>query len=280
MVLTGPQAGQLVGLEQALVVLGRAADADLVVQEPSVSAYHARIARVSDVRCCVEDLGSTNGTFVDGRRISLSPLEVGDRLQLGPDFALRFAITDDAEESLHRRLYDSATRDPLTHVFNRWYLDNRLVTEVTCALRTQTHAAVLMADVDGLKQINDRFGHAAGDDALRMAAARVLGAIREGDCVARYGGDEFVILATGADGAEAAQLAERVRRAVEGLHLSVRGESVPITLSIGAASLSELGSTEEAIAALLELADTRMYRAKASGRNRVCFGFLGPRVAT
>jgi diguanylate cyclase (GGDEF)-like protein len=86
--------------------------------------------------------------------------------------------------------------------------------------------------------------------------------------VARYGGDEFVVLAQ-ADGAEAARLAERVRRAVEGLHLGAGGESVPITVSIGAASTSELLPTDDPTA-LLESADRRVYRAKVTGRNRVC----------
>jgi diguanylate cyclase (GGDEF)-like protein len=125
-----------------------------------------------------------------------------------------------------------------------------------------------MVDVDGLKQINDRFGHLAGDRALCLTAAAILNAVRTGDCVARYGGDEFVILAQ-ADSAEAERLAERVRRAVEGLQLGAGAEAVPITVSIGAASLSELQPTDDPTA-WLEAADRRAYRAKAAGRNRVC----------
>jgi diguanylate cyclase (GGDEF)-like protein len=269
LVLGGPQAGQLVAIERGGVVIGRAADAGLVVLDPSVSAYHARVAPTSGGGYCAEDLGSTNGTFVDGRRVAVSSLHTNNRLRLGPHFGLRFAITDAAEESLHRRLYDFSTRDPLTHVFNRRYLDARLVAEVAGALSTNAHAAVLMADVDGLKQINDRFGHMAGDRALCMVAARVLKAVRAEDWVARYGGDEFVIVAPGAHLGEAAQLADRVRRSVEGLQLGAGGESVRVTLSIGAASLSEFAPTEVPTAALLELADRRMYRAKTSGRNCV-----------
>jgi diguanylate cyclase (GGDEF)-like protein len=190
-------------------------------------------------------------------------------LLLGPHVAVRFAITDEAEASLHRRLYDHSMRDPLTDVFNRRYLDGRLIAEVTRALCTNTPTAALMVDVDGLKQINDRFGHLAGDRALCLTALAILDAVRTGDCVARYGGDEFVILAQ-ADSAEAAGLAERVRRAVEGLQLGGAGaEGVPITVSIGAASLSELQPTDDPTA-LLKAADRRVYRAKAAGRNRVC----------
>jgi two-component system cell cycle response regulator len=273
LVLGGPQAGQLVAIdEQAGFVIGRAADADLVVLDPSVSGHHARVSPTSGGAYRLEDLGSTNGTFVDGRRIDVATLYTNSRLRLGPLLGLRFAMTDAAEESLHRRLYDFSTRDPLTHVYNRRYLDMRLVAEVAGARSMNAYAAVLMADVDGLKQINDRFGHMAGDRALSMVAARVLRAVRAEDWVARYGGDEFVIVAPGAHLVEAARLADRVRRSVEGLQLGARGESVRVTLSIGAASLSELASTEVPIAALLELADQRLYRAKASGRNCVFVG--------
>jgi two-component system cell cycle response regulator len=272
MVLSGPQAGHLVAIEQAAVVIGRAPDAGLVALDPSVSSYHARVARTPEGGYCVEDLGSTNGTFVNGRRVASSALHTNDRLQLGPQFGLRFALTDAADESLHRRLYDCSTRDALTGVFNRRYFDARLVAEVARAFATNTDAAVLMADVDGLKQINDRFGHMAGDHALCMTAAQMLRAVRAEDCVARYGGDEFVIVAPGAHLAEAARLAERARRAVAGLRLTARGEGMLVTLSIGAASLSELSElrpAEASAAALLERADRRLYRAKASGRNRV-----------
>jgi diguanylate cyclase (GGDEF)-like protein len=121
-----------------------------------------------------------------------------------------------------------------------------------------------------LKQHNDRFGHLAGDRALCMVAAGILDGVRARDCVARYGGDEFVIIASGADLNEAAGLAERVRRAVGDLQLGARGESASVAVSIGAATLSEVTPAEDAPAALLELADRRMYRAKTSGRNRVC----------
>ncbi|MGH7434561.1 MAG: diguanylate cyclase [Polyangiaceae bacterium] len=269
-VLTEPQAGQVVVLEKRALVLGRAVDADLVVQDPSVSAHHARVVRAADGGYRVEDLGSTNGTFVNGRKVDVSPLKASDRLQLGPDFGLRFAISDDAEATLHRRLYDASIQDPLTHLFNRRHLVERLAAEVDSALLTSTHAAVLMVDVDGLKQLNDRLGHMAGDRALCMVAAGILDGVRAKDCVARFGGDEFVILAAPADGDEAARLAERVRRAVELLELGARGETVRITVSIGAAVLAEVLPAEDAPAALLELADRRMYLAKTSGRNRVC----------
>jgi two-component system, cell cycle response regulator len=276
-VLTGVDAGRRVTLGNGGILIGRAADADLVIGDPAVSSHHARVSRTSEGGFYVEDLESTNGTFVDSRKIDVSPLNTGDRLQLGPNLCIRFALTDPTDESLYQRLYESSTRDPLTHIFNRRYMGDRLVADVAHALRTQGNAAVLIADVDGLKQVNDRYGHLAGDRALCIVAAQILRTIRTGDLLARYGGDEFVILAAGIDRAEAAGLAERVRRAVEELRVGARGENIPITLSIGVALLEELKPTEEPVAALLALADERLYLAKASGRNQVCLS-AGTRV--
>jgi two-component system cell cycle response regulator len=184
---------------------------------------------------------------------------------------VRFAMLDTAEESLHRHLYESSVHDPLTHAFNRKYLNDRLLAETAHARRSQTEVVVLMIDVDRLKDINDRFGHLAGDRALCAIAARIQTVLRVEDILARYGGDEFVVVATGTVGAEVGQLAERVRRTVEGLQMSARGHEVRLTASIGVASLTELESKEDPVANLLALADARMYRAKTSGKNRLCF---------
>ena len=135
-----------------------------------------------------------------------------------------------------------------------------------------------MIDVDGLKAVNDLFGHLAGDRALCTIAARILRALRAEDVLARYGGDEFVVLAVGSDrSATPCSPLERVRRAVEGLRMSARDRDVRITVSIGLASLSELEVTGEGGDALLSLADERMYEAKAAGRNRVCTTAPPPR---
>lgn len=138
------------------------------------------------------------------------------------------------------------------------------------ACRAPCELAVLMTDVDGLKQVNDIFGHFAGDRTLCIVGARMKRALRGEDILARYGGDEFVIVAPETGRIEAAHLAERVRRAIEELQMSARGQHVGITLSVGVASLGEVNSADDPIAALFALADARLRGAKAAGRNRVC----------
>jgi two-component system cell cycle response regulator len=268
MVLTGASAGQLVTVDGAAVLIGRAADANLIVDEAGVSSHHARVGCTAEGGFYVQDLESENGTFVGSHRIDVASLSEGDRIQLGPHLRMRFAMLDATEESLHRRLYESSVRDPLTQVFNRRYLADRLVAEIAHARRTKEEVAILMADLDRLKQVNDRFGHLAGDRALCLVASCLRGVIRVEDVLARYGGDEFVILARETDRAEATLLAERIQRAIETLPMGAAGsQRVGMTMSVGVASLLEVEPTDEPALALLALADERMYQAKRSREN-------------
>ena len=119
-ILNGMNAGQVIPLDDLEHILGRGTEADVWVEDPAISRLHARFARRPDGRFYVEDLGSTNGTFVAGQRIDgRAELKNGDRVRWAPNLLLRFAITDDAEQELQRRLYESSTRDALTRVFNR-----------------------------------------------------------------------------------------------------------------------------------------------------------------
>jgi two-component system, cell cycle response regulator len=268
--LTGTRAGLLHAIDGASTTIGRSAESDLVVDEEGVSRHHARVDRTVEGAFYVEDLGSTNGTFLGADRIGIALLRGGDLLQLGPSLQVRFAIVDSPEESFYRRLYESSMHDPLTHVFNRAYMGERLLAEISTSRRTGSDMTLLMLDIDHLKEVNDRFGHMAGDRALCTVAARILRALRATDMLARYGGDEFVVIASATGRDEAQLLAERVLRAVEGLHMGARGGTVRITASIGVAAVDEVAACDDPAGALIALADERMYSAKSGGRNRVC----------
>jgi diguanylate cyclase (GGDEF)-like protein len=272
--LSGIQGGCPVVVNDRPIVIGRAAEGDLVLEDPGVSRRHVCVARTADGAFYAEDLGSTNGTYLGTARIERALLQSGDLLLIGPNIRLRFAILDSQEESLYRQLYDASVHDPLTHVFNRKYLCDWLLCEVSHARLTNGEIVVLLVDLDCLKEVNDCFGHIAGDRALCTIASEIQRVLRVEDKLARSGGDEFVIVAVGTKGAEAGPLAERVRLGIEGLQIGVRDGNARITASIGGAILSEIDVLDEPIAALLALADARMYEAKALGKNRVCT--LGP----
>ncbi len=269
-VINGPHAGQLHRLDGATTTVGRSADSELVVDDEGVSRRHLRIDRTVEGAFYAQDLGSTNGTYLGSDRIGVALLRGGDLLQLGPCLQLRFAIVDSPEESFYRRLYESSMHDAHTHGYKRAYMNDRLLAEVSRVERAAADVTVLMVDLDHLKEINDRFGHMAGDRALCTVASCILRVLRVTDTLARYGGDEFVVIATGTGPAEGRRLAERVLRAVEGLHLSARGGTVRLTASIGLASLADVPAGDDLASSLVALADERLYAAKAAGRNRVC----------
>ncbi len=267
--LRGTGVGTTFSLESEETLLGRGANVDIVLDEPSVSREHARITRDAEREYLLEDLGSTNGTFVGGRPVRSVRLKNGDRVQIGGEYTFRFAILDEEEESLQRKLYESSMRDTLTALMNRRSLFEHLATAIERTRRDGSDIAILMIDADHFKAVNDRFGHAAGDEVLKaisLAGARVLG---ETDIFARYGGEEFAVLTRAAanDETAASELAEAIRRAVGELKVEVGAGAISVTVSIGVARLSEC-----AIIDGLELfarADARLYAAKLAGRNRV-----------
>lgn len=272
--LTGIHAGQVHRLDEATPnVLGRSGDSDIIVDDAGVSRSHARLTRSADT-WTFEDLGATNGSFVGGRRVRGSTeLRPGDRIQLGPNVVFRFSITDESEAELQQKLFDSSTRDALTQLYNRRYFDERLVAEIAYARRHATPLCLIMMDVDRFKAINDSLGHLVGDSVLRAVADEVVRVVRTEDVVARYGGEELVVLARATGHDAGARLAERIRAAIADLDVTPPppASEVKVTISLGVAALDEVpkGAPDSA---LLDLADERLYAAKEAGRNRIVTG--------
>jgi diguanylate cyclase (GGDEF)-like protein len=266
-VMTGINAGLVVSIDEHGVTAGRGLDTGLVLDDPAISRRHASFEPLPGGGYVARDLGSTNGTIVDGHRVEEHRLESGDRIQLGPNVLLRFAITDEAEESLLRRLYESSTRDALTGAFNRKYFFDRVKTELAYANRHKTAVALLMLDVDHFKQTNDVHGHMAGDQVLRALAARLGTVVRREDIVARIGGEELAVLARGGSALDAARLGERLRAGIESMRVATANAQIAVTVSVGVARVDECanGRDDE----LFALADARLYEAKRAGRNRV-----------
>ncbi len=178
------------------------------------------------------------------------------------------------ENAVNRaRLVRSGVTDFLTGWHNRRYFHNRLREELARAERTGKPLACLMIDVDNFKDINDRFGHLAGDEALKEVARRAEAEIRAGDTGARFGGDEFAILLSGAEIVHAVKLAERIHASVGSTPIRVHGGAhVTVTLSVGLATARPQPRSHDykALAErLIAEADAALYRAKSAGRNRV-----------
>lgn len=173
------------------------------------------------------------------------------------------------EDALRRataRLDVLAKHDALTGLPNRTVLADRLERAISLNARHGWHCAVLFVDLDGFKEVNDTYGHAAGDAVLRTVANRVKQAVRQSDTVSRLGGDEFIVLlAQLTEPAGAEETARHVLAALKQEPFSIGETGVELTCSIGIASYPEHGTTADQLAAR---ADDAMYRAKRLGGNR------------
>jgi diguanylate cyclase (GGDEF)-like protein len=207
--------------------------------------------------------------FVNNQRAKREVLKDGDRVQVGTSTILKFCYQDVVEETFQKRLYESATRDPLVRTYNRQYLLDSLDAEFSYCSRNGLPLAMMMIDIDHFKPVNDRFGHLAGDYALREVAALIQKDLRSEDVLARYGGEEFAVLLRHADADRALAVAERIRRNLAASLLEYEGEEFSLTVSIGVATLS--GRNHATPLDLVRAADGYLYRAKQAGRNRtVC----------
>ena len=264
--MDGIGAGQVVSVAQTPFTMGRHATNKLPIDDDSISRFHARFVN-EDGKYFVEDLGSRNGTFLQGKRIARAEIKDDDWVQLGARVAFRFTLTDSRQEGLLRKLYESSTRDALTGAYNRRHFDDRLRAEIAFAVRHATDCALILLDVDHFKRVNDTYGHPAGDEVLRHLSGIATRALRTEDVFARFGGEEFAVILRGASTRGAARLAERLREALTVQNAVYEGQEIPCTVSAGCAALSccATPSPDEVVA----VADRRLYAAKQGGRNRV-----------
>lgn len=259
-------AGQVFSVNANEFTLGRHPDNTGCIDDQGISRFHAKIHR-NNAEFAVEDLNSSNGTYVNGNPVTRVDLKNGDTLQLGPRVSFRFSLASSAEERVMRQLYESSVKDPLTQVFNRQYFDAQITSELSFAVRHGSELSVLLIDIDFFKKVNDTYGHLGGDAVLKSVAEILLKELRTEDTLARYGGEEFVVLLRGISLADAQRAAERLRSAVERARVRYAEHSIAVTLSIGCASAADVKEPSPEL--LIDLADQRLYSAKRTGRNRV-----------
>jgi diguanylate cyclase (GGDEF)-like protein len=268
-VLRGAQVGRRYLLNENGLVLGRRPDrADLVVPGDSqISSVHCRVERGPQPDTWqVVDLSSTNGTVIDGNRITTMTLRDGDRMHLGTT-VLKFCYHDELEEEFHRQVDHLMNIDDLTGLPVQRVFQGRFVDTLLSCTRRQQPMAVYMMDMDGLKRINDTHGHLLGAHTIATVGKR-LGAIvqQAGGVVSRFGGDEFSAFVPHLDRNAGLALGETMRAAVADEGIARGTVMATPTISIGFASFPEDGQLAEQ---LTRQADEALYRAKNAGRNRV-----------
>ncbi len=164
-------------------------------------------------------------------------------------------------------LREQATHDPLTGLWNREEILRILKQELSRAERENGHVSIIMADLDHFKNVNDSYGHMAGDAVLRLTTKRMTALLRSYDYIGRYGGEEFVIVLPGCDRESAAAFAERLRLCIGEENMDIPEGMIPLTISLGVATCSRQKSHD--VDSLIQAADQALYRAKENGRNRV-----------
>jgi diguanylate cyclase (GGDEF)-like protein len=272
LVLSGNSFGELYKLPTGnkTVRVGRGDEADIRLDDDGVSRLHCSLAASGD-SALVKDLGSSNGTFVNGDRVHERQLRDGDRVQIGGGTIFQVRYADDVEATYERRLAEIALRDPLTGVYNRRHFHERLEAEFAAARRYDHPLSLLLLDVDALAEVNGTFGRPAGDEVLTQVAQLLQEAVRSPDVVARVGGDEFAVLLRETDLPGAQSLAERLRTGVERLRFASEGVAIAVTATVGLAVDVPIADRESGPAPreLLAAAERALDRLKQRGTNRI-----------
>jgi two-component system, cell cycle response regulator len=261
----GTHLGKRFLIEGSEVIAGRSPECKIVVAEQSISRQHAKFLQ-DGVGVSIEDLGATNGTFVNDQRINQrTVLKDGDIVRFGT-ILFKYFSHNNIENLFHDKIYRMATIDAGTQIFNKKYLLESLDTEFQFARTYERPLSVIMYDLDFFKKVNDIHGHNAGDFILKESAQLVSTLIRKDDIFARFGGEEFCIVLPNADISVAVELAERIRIKVESHSFKFDNKVLTQTFSMGVAQLTaEMQNPLE----ILEAADKKLYMSKEGGRNCV-----------
>ena len=265
-------------LERDEVIIGRALEADVRLNDTRASRLHARIITARNLETeetsyRIADLASTNGTMVNGELITEADLSDGDKIVIG-DHLFRFEMLDEIDREFQQQIHRLLAHDELTGLLTSKSFFSELRRESARAQDESRPFCVLMMDLDHFKEVNDTYGHLVGSKTLEETGRLIKAALRAGDVASRFGGEEFAAFLLEASYAQGLVAAERVRVALAEHQFPANRLDSPggqtthqITISIGLAAFPD-DATDPI--ELVELADSALYRAKRSGRNRVC----------
>ncbi len=267
-VMSGPTTGQTIYLEtKDKWSVGRATESDIVFPDASVSRNHCQVRFDPPKNWVIEDLQSSNGTWINGEKIESSVLRSNDKIQIGSNIILKFVLQDEVEDAFQRELYESATKDALTGLWTKRHFLEHLETEFNYHRRVKKPLSVIMCDLDHFKKINDNYGHLGGDLVLKELGGMILNVLRRGDSVGRYGGEEIIFFLRETPLPGAKVFSERLRMLVENHPFIFEGKKIPATISIGVATCTE--DNYSTMHELIKAADEFLYKAKQTGRNKV-----------
>jgi diguanylate cyclase (GGDEF)-like protein len=274
--LTGDLIAVPIPLDREEVILGRALEADVRINDKKVSRQHAKINTVFNqetrkTEYILTDFGSRNGTYLNGSRAGEEVLTNGDKITIG-EHILRFDLLDEIDREYQKQIHRLISHDDLTGLLSSRSFFSEMRRESARAKAEGRSFCVLMMDVDHFKNVNDTYGHLTGSKTLEEIGQCIIAIMRSGDAASRFGGEEFAAFLLDADLPQAFVAAERIRLGIESKGFTVikqgkASQTHHVTISIGIASYPEDSSDP---IELVEMADSALYRAKREGRNRVC----------
>ncbi|MGF1572896.1 MAG: diguanylate cyclase [Sumerlaeia bacterium] len=273
--LSGPVRGHRFSIQKHITTVGRGSVCEWRISDGASSRQHFRILYENHIvpeqipECYVEDLRSRNGTELNGSKINNRVgLRERDRLSFGSS-VIGFFIRDDQELRQDHSLYINATQDPLTGLKNRRMLKEYLNYYLIQSSKYSKPLSLLLFDIDFFKKINDTYGHEVGDQALCNVASILRKNCRDGDLLARWGGEEFAI-AMGNLGPEAAfNKAEQLRKEIERSTINLPNDQTCVRFTISVGGTSYIPGDE--YDALFQRADEALFKAKKFGRNQTIF---------
>lgn len=269
-VLMGPTGyvGRQFALTEAELVIGRAIESQIYIDDKSVSRAHAKIS-VSGSDVAIHDNSSSNKTFLNGKALEpMQPAKLtnNDQVKTG-NVIFKFLEKGNIEALANKELVDKAQKDALTGAYSKGALLEKGPEAIKRSEFLNEPLCVVVFDIDHFKKINDTYGHAAGDYVLKELSHLILSSlVRANDYFARYGGEEFVILLAGSPLKNATEVAERIRTTVQSHTFKYDQQVIPVTISMGVAYKNP---EEHDWSQFFKRADESLYKSKQGGRNRV-----------
>jgi two-component system cell cycle response regulator len=260
----GPNLGKNYRITETTINIGRDPSCSIQIDQENVSRTQCKLQKVRGATF-IEDLKSTNGTYLNDVPISRERLRHGDLIKVG-GVIFKFVSGGNIEGLYHEEIYKMTITDGLTQVANKRYLLEFLEREISRAIRFGRSLSTIVIDIDHFKKVNDSYGHLAGDAILREMCAVLFKLVRREELLARYGGEQFVIVLPETGLSTATTIAEKARLTVERHGFEFAGTPIPITISLGAAELSPMAADPENF---IRTANEMLCEAKRSGRNCV-----------
>lgn len=263
--MTGDHIGRRIMLADDRITLGRSPDATIFLGDARVSRIHLSIEFDPDLRAYrIKDLGSSNGTRLNGKRISEAILKESDKIIIGQTM-LRFGWADELDLEYQAEIDQLINIDELTGLLVKRRFDEEMNRSIAVAKKQGDDLAMIMIDIDGLKRINDRYGHAFGAYTIAQTGKLIKATIGKKGLACRFGGDEFMVFLPnlGTEGAQ--RLAEEIRKRVENYPYKKDSVILSPTVSLGVSALN----ADDNMLSIFRRADIALYSSKNAGRNMV-----------